>query len=293
MDTELNVKSVSNGSKLFAMRNILFLLAIIAVAALLYHPLRQISARPGASNYDYMLVIPFVSAFFLYRDRASTFADVHYGLPSGLPIILVGLLMYVCFAAFMPTLTVLDTILGFSALLAFTGAYVSLYGIQSFRQARFPLLFLAFLIPPPQSFVDSFIYVLQVSSTETTDFLFNLISMPYYREGFLFHLPNITIEVAKECSGIRSSLAMIVTGVLAAHLFLDKGWKQIILILSIFPITVLKNGIRIVTLSLLAVYVDIRFLTESFLHHSGGFLFYIPGLVLLGLEIWLMRRGPK
>jgi exosortase/archaeosortase family protein len=53
---------------------------------------------------------------------------------------------------------------------------------------------------------------------------------------------------------------------------------------------VLKNGIRIVTLSSLAVYVDERFITQSFLHRSGGFLFYIPALFLLGIVLWWLRK---
>jgi len=149
------------------------------------------------------------------------------------------------------------------------------------------------MIPIPLVILDGFISSLQVASTEATNILFGILGVPYYREGFFFYLPGVAIEVAKECSGIRSSLALIVTGTLAAHLFLDRGWKQIILVLSVFPITVFKNGIRIVTITLLATYVDIRFLTESWLHHSGGFVFYIPGLLILGLEIWAFRKWTK
>ena len=100
----------------------------------------------------------------------------------------------------------------------------------------------------------------------------------------------MSIQVAKECSGIRSSLGLFITGILAGHLFLRTGWKKFILILFIYPITVLKNGIRIVTLSSLAVYVDERFITQSFLHRSGGFLFYIPALFLLGIVLWWLRK---
>jgi exosortase/archaeosortase family protein len=64
--------------------------------------------------------------------------------------------------------------------------------------------------------------------------------------------------------------------------------------LTILPITILKNGIRIVTLTLLAIYVDQRFLTGGFLHKSGGFLFYIPGLLIFGaILLWLRKKEPK
>ncbi|MGA2957768.1 MAG: archaeosortase/exosortase family protein, partial [Thermodesulfobacteriota bacterium] len=69
--------------------------------------------------------------------------------------------------------------------------------------------------------------------------------------------------------------------------------KKIVLALIVFPVTVFKNGIRIVTLSLLGSYVDKRWVTESSLHHSGGFVFFIPALGLLGLALWTLRKYRK
>ena len=134
------------------------------------------------------------------------------------------------------------------------------------------------------------ISLLLAGSTAAAHVLFKLTGMPFLREGAAFHLPGMSIEVAKECSGIRSSLGLFITGILAGHLFLKTGWKKFVLVLFVYPITVLKNGIRIVTLSSLAVYVDERFITQSFLHRSGGFLFYIPALFLLGIVLWWLRR---
>ena len=103
-------------------------------------------------------------------------------------------------------------------------------------------------------------------------------------------MQTVTIEVAKQCSGIRSTMAMVITGVLAAHLFLRDNGKKLILMLTILPITVFKNGIRIVILTLLAIHVDERFLTGGFLHKSGGFVFYIPGLIIFGGILLFLRK---
>jgi len=126
-----------------------------------------------------------------------------------------------------------------------------------------------------------------------TQVLFKLSGMPFLKEGPVFHLPGITIEIAKQCSGIRSSLGLFVTAIIVGHLFLQSDWRKLILLLFVFPITVLKNGIRIMTLSLLAVYVDEKFITESFLHRSGGFLFYLPALLLLGIVLWWLRKAEQ
>ena len=298
MTTDTKNTPVQQSIKWIDLRKALFVLSMVGTGLMLYLPLQSILLGPGARTtdyYDHILVIPFMSTALFYWERNKIFTDVRYLPRFGIPLIVCGVVFYaVGLAELLPlSLNVRISWTAFSALLAFVGAFVFLFGSVSFRKAHFPLLFLVFMIPIPRVILESFIYSLQVSSTEATDLLFGLTGTPYYREGFFFYLPGVAIEVAKQCSGIRSSLALIVTGVLAAHLFLDRGWKHIILVLSVFPITVLKNGIRIVTITLLATYVDKRFLTESWLHHSGGFVFYIPGLVLLGLEIWAFRKWPQ
>jgi len=55
---------------------------------------------------------------------------------------------------------------------------------------------------------------------------------------------------------------------------------------------VVKNGVRIATLTILAEYVDPGFLYGR-LHHEGGVVFFLLGLVLLLPVLWLLQRGEK
>jgi exosortase/archaeosortase family protein len=98
------------------------------------------------------------------------------------------------------------------------------------------------------------------------------------------------IEVAKECSGIRSALSLVITCVLAANFFLRTGWSRALLVISTVPITMLKNGFRIASLSILGVYVDERILGSD-LHRRGGILFFVLALVLVWAEIVLLRKA--
>ena len=106
-----------------------------------------------------------------------------------------------------------------------------------------------------------------------------------------FIWPRLSVEVAKECSGIRSSLALFITSVIAGHMLLKTGWKKAILSLSIFPITVMKNAARIVTLSLLGAYVDERFITQSLLHRRSGLPFFVMALALFVPVLWAFLSG--
>jgi len=239
------------------------------------------------------LLIPFVSAYLIYLKRKSILSSATYSIKAGVAVMISGFIFYGIGSS--PTMVMLNqndrsSLLIFSALLFWIGSFILLYGMKNFRETLFPFLFLGFMIPLPSVIMDKAIFLLQSGSTELVNVFFKLTGLAFIRENFVFHLPGISIEVARECSGIRSSLALLITGVLAAYLFLATNWRRLLLLLAIFPLVILKNGLRILTISLLAIYVDERFLTHSFLHRSGGFVFYIPVLLMLGLLLWMLRR---
>ena len=56
------------------------------------------------------------------------------------------------------------------------------------------------------------------------------------------------------------------------------------------PLSIAKNALRIVTLSVLATRVDPGFLTGR-LHHQGGIVFFMISLAVLVLLLWILRRA--
>jgi exosortase len=259
-----------------------------------FTPLKGLLTTASQSEYySHILLIPLVSGYFIYSGRKKIFEDTKYSYPFGIPLLVIGILLYGLGWHPGNRLNQNDysSLMTFSAIVFWIGAFVIFYGTEAFRKAIFPLLFLVFMIPIPSLLMEKTIFILQMGSAEATTLLFKAANIPFLQEGFTYHLPGMSIEIAKECSGIRSSLGLFITCIVAGHVLLRTGWKKFVAILFVFPITVLKNGIRIVTLSSLAVYVDETFLTQSFLHHSGGFLFYIPALFLLGLIFWWLRKS--
>jgi len=275
------------------MRHLLFLLLTLLAVLMGYTPLRDLLRLTDHKEYySHILLIPLVSGYFFYTGRKAIFSNLKYSSTIGVPVILSGILLYLLGwdKGYQLNQDDYSSLMTFSVILFWIGGFVLVYGTNAFREAMFPILFLVFTIPIPSVLMEKTISALLAGSTVATDILFKLTGIPYLKEGAVFHLPGMSIEVAKECSGIRSSLGLFITAVLAGHLFLKTFQKKVVLALLVFPITVLKNGFRIVTLSSLAVYVDEKFLTQSFLHHSGGFLFYIPALLLLGIVLWWLRK---
>ena len=154
------------------------------------------------------------------------------------------------------------------------------FGMRAARKAAFPLVFLFLMVPLPVSLMDSAVVVLQRGSANAAYGLFKLAGVPVYRQGFQFSLPGVDIKVAEECSGIRSCIALFITSLLAAHLFLRSNWNKLFLGLVAIPIAIFKNAVRIFTISWLGVYVDSNFLYGR-LHRYGGLPFSIFALALM------------
>jgi exosortase len=180
----------------------------------------------------------------------------------------------------------------FALVVIWVGAFVLCYGLCAFRAALFPVLFLFLTVPIPEFLLNHAIVWLQHGSAEVSYVAFQLLGVPVLRSEFVFALPGLTIEVARECSGIRSSLALLIMSLLIGHVVLGSVWKQAILTLATVPLVIVKNGIRIVTLSLLSIYVDPSFLTGS-LHRQGGIVFFLIALVLLVPILWLLQTSER
>ena len=146
------------------------------------------------------------------------------------------------------------------------------------------------MVPLPVSWADPVVRFLQRGSAAFTNLFFRALGVSFVREGLVFHFSRISVEIAPQCSGIRSSLALLITGTLAAHLFLRSWWGRGLLLLAVVPLAMVKNAIRITTITLLAEYVDEGFITKSWLHHSGGFVFFGIALVLLAALLLLIGR---
>jgi exosortase len=152
----------------------------------------------------------------------------------------------------------------------------------------FPLCFLLWLVPIPEFAVNRIVSFLQQGSASAANLLFAAAGVPVTRDGLMLSIPGLTVEVAQQCSSIRSSLMLLVTTMVLAHVLLRSVWGKALVILAAFPLSFAKNGFRIFTVSMLAAYVDPSYL-HGRLHHNGGVVFLLLSLAGVFLLIWLVR----
>ena len=169
-------------------------------------------------------------------------------------------------------------------------AFVLCFGIRVSRLLLFPFCFLLWLVPLPQFALDRIVGFLQQGSALTAHLLLTVSGVPVRQDGFVLSIPGLSVEVAKECSSIRSSLMLVVTSMVLSHLFLRSMWRKTVLVLAAIPLSIAKNGLRIFTLSMLATRVDPSFI-EGRLHHEGGILFFALSLASLCVLLWYLRNS--
>ena len=271
-------------------------IAFIVISSLVFYKTLSTLVMYSLHNdsSSHIVVIPLIAFFLLYMERKTVFSNTKTSTGSGVALVLGGMILY-WLATWGPFPQegnwplALETL---SIILVWIGGFLLCYGFAAFRAGAFPLLFLLLMVPLPDMILDRAIHALQEGSTEVAFLIFQAVGTPVLRHGFLLSVPGVTIEVAKECSSIRSSTALFITCLLAAHLYLRTGWKMTLLALLSFPLSVIKNGLRIATLTLLSIHVDPAFLTGN-LHRKGGFVFFIVALLILWPVFLWMERSDK
>ena len=276
-------------------RRIVLYFGWIFVTCLLFlHPLKAFFAYSLSSeNASHLVLIPLISAWILFLERDNIFKTLESDVAVAAVFLTAGLAVALALAIG-PRWSALNqlSVYVLALVLLWAAGFAFLFGRKTLKRARFPLAFLLLTIPIPDFILDKVIYLLQKGSAEITAVLFDWSGVPVLRDGFVFHLAHVSIEVARECSGIRSSLALLILAILVAHFYLDTFWKQLVLVIAGLFVMILKNGVRIVTLTLLATYVDPGFLYGR-MHHEGGFVFFLLGLLVLAPLVWLLQRSER
>jgi exosortase len=243
-------------------------------------------------NASHILLIPLICGWLIYLEQKTIFRQVSYDHPPALFAFAGAAILAIWTLRNEGNWLPINSLSAYitSLVMFLISGFLLFFGRGAAARGRFCLLFLFLTVPLPDALLNNVIYYLQKGSADVAELIFDVAGVPALREGFVFHLAHLSIEVAKECSGIRSSIALLVLALLVGHLFLRTFWKQALFVVLGLVIMIVKNGIRIATLTILAQYVDSSFLFGR-LHHEGGIVFFVIGLLLLLPVFWLLQRG--
>jgi exosortase C (VPDSG-CTERM-specific) len=269
--------------------------AIVLLAAFAKPLLVLINYAAGSELYSYILLVPFVSAYLLYVRRDQLPKNHVADLPIASVCLAAGLSVLVFtywsdFAGRAPTDNDRLALLTLSFLCCLAAGVFFFFGRRWMRAAAFPLTYLIFMVPMPDAMADALETASKFASAEVANLLFHLSGTPFLRAGLVFQLPNIAIEVAQECSGIRSSWVLFMTSIVAANLFLNTTWRRLALVAFVIPLAILRNGFRILVIGLLCINAGPQMI-HSIIHRRGGPVFFVLSLIPFFLVLWLLCKG--
>ena len=282
---------VHTGSRRFAYYFISLFLGVCVFAV----PLKALIAM--SLDSEYYSFIPFifiVSSYLVVSDRKKIFDEPARSRGYGVPVLVLSLAAGIVGRKNTAVLGLNDylCVTMFSFWLFLIGTFLLFFGKRTFLKASFPLGLLLFVIPFPELLLDKIIDFLQVASYTLTGLIFNALGFFPIAQGFSFKFPEITIEVARQCSGIRSCAALVILSLLCGHLFLRSHLNRILLPVFAVPIAIFKNGVRIACLTLGAIYVDPRIMSGE-LHKKGGYPVFVLAFLMLMTVVMVMRKLEK
>jgi len=210
-----------------------------------------ISAVVHREGSSHGVFVPFLSAFFLWTKReAIREIEPRYDY-LGIPFVVVG--------AFFPVFNIGTyhvQILSFIVLIA--GLIIIHLGRKFFKEISFPLFFLIAMIPIPKGFYLLLTNCLRDLTFGGSALLLSVFGIPFFKQGFLIHLPNAVLNISTGCTGIRYLISFFVFGLAYAYLYRTSLQSRLIIIGLTFPISLAASVCRLTAIFLLTYFIGPR-----------------------------------
>lgn len=171
------------------------------------------------------------------------------------------------------------------------------FGLKALFQNWFPLLYLAFLIPPPGWIMDGITAPLKLFVSYVTTGGLQLFGIPVYREGVTLMIGPYQLLVEDACSGMNSMTGLVAISLFYIYLLRNASWRySLFLVFLVIPIAVIANIIRVAMLVLLTHFFGDA-VAQGFLHMAAGLLLFTSALLLVFLVdnmiSYVLRRWRK
>lgn len=163
----------------------------------------------------------------------------------------------------------------YSLIIVLASCPIALFGLQTVKAIRFPLLLLFFSIPLHPSLNTALTSYLQLVSSDIGVWFIRTMGMAALQDGNVINMGSFVLLVEEACSGLRYLLPLFSMNLIVAY-YLRCNWiAKSALIISAIPITVFTNSLRIALTGLIIKFYG----AEA----AQGFLHDFEGLAVFGL----------
>lgn len=237
--------------------------------------------------YSHGFLIPLISAYLIWRKRGAL-----KGLPAsgglwGAPLLAIGLAAFIMGRA--AGVLALEEL---SLMPAILGAAAFVFGWPFLKALLFPLLYLAFMLTSWGEFTERLHYPFQNFSAGLGAKLLQVMSIPAYRESIYIELPNVTLEVAKVCSGVNYLVSVAAIGIPLSYMALSSWWRRLALVGGALLMSVLANSVRVTLIGFLSYY-NLAGDLHGPLHVLHAMVVSFAGYIVLFAGVWILSKGEQ
>lgn len=237
--------------------------------------------------YSHGFLIPFISAYLIWRKGGALKGVPASGGLWGAPLLAMGLVTFIMGRA--GGVLALEEL---SLMLTILGAAAFVFGWPLLKALLFPLLYLAFMLTSWGEFTERLHYPFQNFSAGLGAKLLQLMSIPAYRESIYIELPNITLEVAKVCSGVNYLVSVAAIGIPLSYVALSSWWRRAALVGGALLMSILANSVRVTLIGFLSYY-NLAGDLHGPLHVLHAMVVSFAGYIVLFAGVWILSKGER
>jgi exosortase len=238
----------------------------------------------GDDNYSHGFFIIPLALFCAWERRHLLSQAERRPHIAGLFLVLLSLVLFaggvLAAELFLPRLSLVGVVVG---------TILFVWGPAHVRHLAFPLALLPLMIPLPALVFNQIAFPLQLVASRLGETALAAAGIPVLREGNVLELPNITLNVAEACSGIRSLISLITLAIVLAYFAERRRGARVLIVLSAVPIAILANASRVAGTGLASHWFGPR-AAEGVFHGFSGWLMFAVAFAGLVVTQRVVRR---
>lgn len=239
----------------------------------------------GKKDSSHGLCVPFISVYLVWlKFQKIRETKPKFALASGTVMAGIGMLLF-----FLARDSTAVAVSAFSFLLVAAALVVGFFGKDVFKELRFPLFFLATMIPVPRPLYAQMAEWMGWATTSGSVWALQLFHFPIYRDGFTVSIPNMNLLVVESCTGIRHLISYFVFGLAYAFVCKKTIKSRFLVILAAIPMSIVGGIIRQSFIYVSAHFIG-PFMASYRPHIIVGWSVFLA--VLVG-AMWMDRRISK
>ena len=160
-------------------------------------------------------------------------------------------------------------------------ALYSFVGAKAIRLLAFPLFYLLFAFPPPDTVVAIVTQPLKIGISKAAIDLLYAAGYPIAGAGVTIQIGQYQLLVAAACSGLNSLISLSAISLFYVYMRHQFDWHYAaFLMLAILPVAIFANLLRVMILILLTYHVG-EFAAQGFLHNFAGITMFVTALLTI------------